>query len=164
MTIALAADGGVSFLLLITIYYCFILSRRLRALRADRAEFRALVDKLTAASNDAARGIAGLKSAADEIGGELDAQLRDAQALRDDLAYMLERGGAVADVLEGALRARRDEPKPEAARPRVAEKPRATPERRDAPVAEAPPAPSARGSGFPSRAERELLRALGGAR
>ena len=58
MTIALAADGGVSFLLLITIYYCFILSRRLRALRADRAEFRALVDKLPAASNDAARGLA----------------------------------------------------------------------------------------------------------
>ena len=160
MTTALAADGAVSLLLLITIYYCVALSRRLRALRADRAELRALIDKLTAASNDAAQGIAGLKSAAAEIGGELDARLREAQALRDDLAYMLERGGAVADLMEGAIRARRAEPKPDGTRPRAAS------ERGDGkPVALADAAQRPqRAAGTRSRAEQALLRALGGAR
>jgi len=162
MTTALAADGTVSFLLLITIYYCFVLSRRLRALRADRAALGALIDKLAAASNDAAQGIAGLKSAAADIGGELDGRLRQARDLRDDLSYMLERGGALADLMEGAIRARRDEPKPESGRPA----PRVASERRDSkpvPVADAAARPQ-RAAGTPSRAERALLRALGGAR
>ena len=158
MTMTVAADGVVSFLLLITIYYCFVLSRRLHALRADKAELRVLVEKLAAASRDAALGIGGLKSAAADIGVELDGRLRDAQSLRDDLAYMLERGGAVADLLEGAVRARRDEPNLDAVRARAAEKPRPAPERR-----EVKPAPG-RGAGVPSRAERDLQRALGGVR
>ena len=157
----LAADGAVSFLLLITIYYCFMLSRRLRALRADKAELRALTEKLAAASNDAELGIAGLKSAAGEVGRDLDGKLREAQALRDDLGDMLERGGAVAYVLETAIRARREEPKSEPPPTRLVEPARAPTERR---TKSGRLAELLGGRGAASRAERELLRALGGGR
>jgi cell division protein FtsB len=171
MTVTLAADIVVSFLLLFTIYYAAKLSRRLSALRADKAALQALVRSLTQASQSAETGIRGLKSVAEESGRELQKMLQDAQSLRDDLAYMIERGGGVADRMETSLRSRREEPKPqprprpvEAARP-VEPQPRREP--RSGPVnfiqeMAARLAPST--GAEPSRAERELLRALAGRR
>jgi hypothetical protein len=112
-----------------------------------------------------------LRAAAHDIGRALEKKLQDAQSLRDDLGYMIERGGATADRLEGTLRTRREAATPEAAHPAQPERPRAAPAPafktpRSEPAAAklveqmaarlAPPAPS--------RAERELLRALGGRR
>jgi hypothetical protein len=171
MSMSLAADGIVSILLLITICYAVILNRKLNALRGDKGALKALIGQLTAATNSAEAGVAGLGAAAGEIGRTLEKKLQEAQSLRDDLAYMIERGSAAADRLEGTIRTRRDAPKtetpPQAApeRPRTA--PPAQPSRNDASAAAAkfveqmaarlaPPAPS--------RAERELMRALGGRR
>jgi Domain of unknown function (DUF6468) len=186
MTVTLAADIVVSFLLLFTIYYAAKLSRRLSALRADKAALQALVRSLTQASQSAETGIRGLKSVAEESGRELQKMLQDAQSLRDDLAYMIERGGGVADRMETSLRSRREEPKPQP-RPRPVEAARsAEPPPRPRPVEAARPvepqprreprsgpvnfiqemaarlAPST--GAEPSRAERELLRALAGRR
>jgi hypothetical protein len=84
---------------------------------------------------------------------------------------MIERGSAAADRLEGTIRARREAPKAEASPQAAPERPRTAPpvqaSRNDASAAAAklveqmaarlaPPAPS--------RAERELMRALGGRR
>lgn len=174
MTVTLAADVIVAFLLLLTIYYAAKLSRRLSALRADKAALRALVQSLTQASQSAEAGIRGLKSVAEESGRELQKKLQDAQSLREDLAYMIDRGGGVADRMEASLRLRRDEPKPQPQppRPRPVEAPRpADPPPRREPRSgpanfiqemAARLAPSA--SAEPSRAERDLLRALSGRR
>jgi Domain of unknown function (DUF6468) len=172
MSLPLAADGIVSVLLLITICYAMVLSRKLNALRRDKAALKVLVTQLADASASADAGVTGLRAAAQEIGRTLEKKLQDAQSLRDDLAYMIERGGATADRLEGTIRTRRDAAAPEAAPPAVPERPRA------APAAKAPPRNdgSAAAAKFveqmaarlappaPSRAERELLRALGGRR
>jgi len=171
LSVPLAADGIVSVLLLITICYAAVLSRKLSALRRDKAALKALITQLADASGSAEAGVAGLRAAAQDIGRTLEKKLQDAQSLRDDLAYMIERGGATADRLEGTIRTRREAVKPEAASPVTSERPRAAPapkaQQGDASAAAAkfveqmaarlaPPAPS--------RAERELLRALGGRR
>lgn len=144
MSISLAADLMVSFLLFITIVYAAKLSFRLNAFRADKAALQALVEGLAAAAHGAEAGVRGLKTAAEEIGRQLDGKVRDAQSLRDDLAYMVDRGGDVADRLEGALRSGR-EPRSGAGNP----------------IHEMA---SRLASGAPSRAERDLLRALAGRR
>ena len=172
MTLTLVADLTVAFLLVVTIYYAAKLSRRLSALRADKQALQQLVQSLAQASQSAEAGIRGLKAAAEEGGRDLQKKLQEAQSLRDDLAYMIDRGGTVADRMESGLRARREEPKAEAPRPRPAEAPHAAdaPPRREAKSGPtnfiqemaARLAPST-GTG-PSRTERDLLRALSGRR
>ena len=86
MSSTLIADGIVAFLLVVTIFYAAKLNRRLRALRADKAELQALVQSLAEASQSAEAGVMGLKAGAEEIGRLLAKKARDAQALREDLA------------------------------------------------------------------------------
>jgi hypothetical protein len=208
------ADVIVAVLLVATIGYATVLNRRLAVLRGDRAQLESLVQGLTVATQRAESGVAGLRAAAEDTGRQLEKRIEQAQGLRDDITYMLERGGALADRLETTIRARREEPKPE---PRPEPKPERRveprPERIEArverraeprvePAAPRPPAPAparqaeppraselprvlqmlrkrgdakpapapaveeepARRAGLPSRAERDLLRALGGRR
>lgn len=170
MTLTIAADLTVSFFLVITIYYAAMLSRRLRALRADKTALKTLVQSLTEATQSAEAGIRGLKAIADETGRELQKKLQEAHSLREDLAYMIDRGGGVADRMETSLRPRRDEA--EAARPRPVEPPRPTeaPSRREAKsgpanfIQEMAARLAPNSSAAPSRAERDLLRALSGRR
>jgi hypothetical protein len=175
MTITLAADIVVAFLLVFTIYYTAKLSRRLSMLRADKAALQTLVQTLAQAAASAEAGVTGLKATAEEVGRELERKLQAAQSLREDLAYMIDRGGAVADRMEVSLRPRREPPAPEPARPRPTEVPRPPAEapRREARLgggnfiqemaARLAPNPAAP-AGAPSRAERDLLRALAGRR
>jgi len=158
MMLSLFGDIVVAALLVTTIAYAAVLNRRLGVLRNDRDKFQELIQSLTVAAQRAEAGIAGLKLAAEDVGRRLEKKIEEGQGLRDDLSYMLERGGGVADRLEGTIRARREAATPEAA-----------PERKREPKAEPPPRAPVRvepkiavEAATPSRAERELLRALGG--
>jgi hypothetical protein len=170
MNLALTADAGVALLLVITIYYAAKLSRRLRMLRADKAELQALVESLATTAQSAEAGVKAFRAGAEEIGRSIEGKVQAAQTLRDDLAYMLERGVVIADRLEGSLRGRREEPRPEAVRARPVEAPRPAPASQ--PKHEARPGPAnfiqemaARlAPNAPSRSERDLLRALAGRR
>lgn len=166
MTITVAADLVVAVLLAFTIYYAVKLNRRLAGLRADRDELQALVQHLAAASASAEAGVQGLKSAAEDIGRQLEKRMQEAQSLRDDLTYMMERGGTLADQLEGTIRARRDAGPTEPAAPRPNgigghREPTLSAARLAAKLVEEP---ARAAGGAPSRAERDLLRVLGGRR
>jgi hypothetical protein len=159
MTPTLISDITVAFLLITTIGYVAVLNRRLGVLRDDKAKLEELIKGLNAASINAQAGIAGLRQATEEVGRDLEKELVAGRSLRDDLHSLIERGGSVADRLEGTIRARREEA------PRVAEMPgpRASAggkvaQLRAAPDEQQPPPNQI------SRAERELLRALGGRR
>jgi Domain of unknown function (DUF6468) len=155
MTLSLILDVVVAGLLLATIAYAMVLSRRLGALRDDKAQLEALVKSLEESSRRAEAGIAALKSAAEEIGRALQEKVDRGQALRTDLGYILELAGSLADRLEGAIRTSRgDGHAPPAG---GGEAPAAA--GRDA-VGSADPADLPRITGFPSRAERLLRRAL----
>jgi hypothetical protein len=143
MTLGIVLDVVVALMLGGAIGYAYLLERRLRALHTDRAALEGLVAGLAQTASHAEAGITGLRAAADRIGAELQQRIDRAEALRDDLGYMHERGNQIADRLEQAVRTGRE------AGPRIA-------------VADAPgekPAESNRVS-FPSRIERELRRVM----
>ena len=104
MSIATILDGLVAVLLVTTIGYAALLSRRIAGLRAGKAEMRGLIADLTAATTQAESGISGLKSASVEQGEQLQQRLEKAKALRDDLSYLLDRGDSLADRLAGSIR------------------------------------------------------------
>ena len=156
MTLTLGLDIVVAVLLLATIAYAMVLSRRLGALRDDKAQLQALVKSLDDSSRRAEAGIAALKTAADEIGRGLQEKVERGQALRTDLTYILEMGGTLADRLEGAIRAGRGDAK---SAPAASDEAPASAGRRE-PVGAAEPDDRPRVTGFPSRAERLLRRAL----
>jgi hypothetical protein len=164
--IALLMDLVVAGLLLATLSYCIVLNRRLAALRDDKGELRELIRGLGTAAQRAESGVASLRNAAEQIGVALQQEIDRARGLRDDLAYLLERGGTLADRLEGAVRQRRDAAS--TARPAPAGPPRvpqaATPERLEPAPAESAPRAAARVASFPSRVERDLRRVLEGRR
>jgi ABC-type transporter Mla subunit MlaD len=128
-------DIVVIALLAATLLYALRLQRSLAALRQDRGA----LERAALGFDDGARtveaGLARLRQAADQ----LNEQLGRAGALRDDLAYLTDRGEGLADRLDTLVRQGR----PLAAAPE--------------PVAAPAPAPR-------SRAERELAQALQGRR
>ncbi|MFC7734494.1 DUF6468 domain-containing protein [Roseomonas sp. GCM10028921] len=128
-------QGVLLLLLLAALPFALRLERGLAALRQDRA---ALVDGASGfetATREAQAALAGLRSA-------LETQARqtaNAESLREDLRFMLDRGEALADRLE--LLVRQGRPALGGAAPVAA------------PVAEEAAVPR-------SQAERDLLRAL----
>jgi hypothetical protein len=164
MTLTLIADVLVATLLIATIGYVSLLNRRLGVLREDKAKLEELIRGLTSASESARAGIAGLKEASGEIGKELQKRIAAGQALREDLTYLIERGGSVADRLEGTIRARRETQTRPSGEERPSEPRTAASEKiatlRIEPEVETP----SRRGGQISRAERNLLRALGARR
>ncbi|HTS92954.1 MAG TPA: DUF6468 domain-containing protein [Stellaceae bacterium] len=164
MTPSLLGDALVAVLLVATIVYVLRLNRRLGVLRDDKAKLEELIRGLTVASENARAGILGLKDAAGEIGKELQKRITAGQLLRDDINYLIERGGAVADRLEGTVRTRREAPSRAGGEDRPAEPATAASDKVTAlrvdPEADAP---TRRGSQI-SRTERNLLRALGARR
>lgn len=179
------ADAVVALLLVATIGYSVVLNRRLAGVRADRDKFESVIRDLGAASQRAETAVATLRSSADDLGRRLDKKIDEGRALSDDLAYMVERGGSIADKLESQIRAGRDRLKPDLVpQPRSTIRSEARPEHQIEPLARrsaepkrnpafeaeprkpsaavpppAPPAQAAAGN-MASRAERELLRAL----
>jgi hypothetical protein len=159
-------DIVVAGLLGVTIAYAALLSRRLGALRNDKAQLEALVQSLDASSTRANIGIAALKEAAEEIGRTLQQKIEQGQGLRNDLNYIVDLGCGIADRLEKSIRSNRDDAK----RPAASDEAAVRPLRRVAGDGAAPlsgdrdepaaPATSAEIAGFPSRAERLLRRAL----
>lgn len=157
MMLGLVGDAIVAVLLVATIFYAAMLNRRLGVLRGDRAKLDELIQGLSVAAERAEAGIAALKAATEDVGRGLERKIEQGRGLRDDLTYMIERGGGIADRLEGTIRARREGPTPERRRerdPKLDLVPRA-------PVP-AEPKVATDGAAAPSRAERELLRALSG--
>jgi Domain of unknown function (DUF6468) len=175
MTLPLAGDIVVAILLVVTIVYAAMLNRRLASLRRDKMELQALIPTLGMASHGAEAAVAALKSANEDFGRQLATKVERAQGLRDDLAYMIERGNTLADRLEGGIRAGRDLPatvtparKPEPRPVKVEARAVSVAGARTSNVAEAHTDSDAderqTDSSLPSRTERDLLRALAGRR
>jgi len=158
MMLSLLGDAVVAVLLVATIAYAAMLNARLGVLRGDRAKLEELIRALSAAAVRAEGGIAALKAAAADTGRLLEKKIEEGRSLRDDLTYMLERGGGVADRLAGTIRARRDHA-PVAASGERRREPKVELEPRAQAAAEPKPAAAAVA---PSRAERELLKAMSG--
>jgi len=111
VTLSLFFDGTITCLLIAAIAYMAILSRRLAAFRAMKPELENVLASFGEAAQKADMSIARLKTAS-KGAMQLDKQDRDridrALGVRDDLAFLLERGNQLADRLEADVRLARD--------------------------------------------------------
>ncbi|MBI2586235.1 MAG: hypothetical protein HYW28_10275 [Rhodospirillales bacterium] len=148
MPYSLIVDILVAILLVVTIGYAIVLNQRLGRLRRDKAQLERLAASFGESTTRAEESILKLKKTAELLQERID----KAQALRDDLAFLIDRGGQAADSLEDLVRVTRET---------VGVKPRAS--------HHAAAEPSPRPSAAPARpeeddgrsqAERELLRAI----
>lgn len=131
-------DIVVVALLAATLFHAVRLERALGAVRRDRAALAQMLEGFDTSTRQAESGIDRLRGLADGAGQQIAKEVQAAAALRDDLAFLIERGERLADRLDGLIRAGR-----------TAEAPRA-PE----------PAAADAGPKVRSQAERDLLAAL----
>lgn len=101
-------EGLLAVLLTATIIYAVILDRRLRVFRQSRDEMQALLANFTAATVQAQSGMVALRDTSTTTAAELKSQLDRGKALRDDLAFLLDRGTELADRLETGIGAARN--------------------------------------------------------
>jgi hypothetical protein len=109
--ISIAIDVAVAGLLVAAIVYATRLNRTLDSLREGKSELAVLIGRFDEAAAHAERSVARLGQSTAEQGKVLNAAISEAQALRDELAFMLERGDSVADRIAGLIPAARS-PKP----------------------------------------------------
>lgn len=95
----LLLDGFLILLLLATIVYAIILNRKLNLLRGNHDEMEVFVDKLNIACARAESATAGLRNAGENGKAVFKESASKAEALRDELAFLVER----ADIVSGRL-------------------------------------------------------------
>jgi len=140
MTLLVALDIIVAVMLAVTIGFCMVLNQRLAVLRRNESELRDVLAKFNQAAAQAEAGIARLKGVSQETAASLRGRIGEAKALRDDLAFVTERGDRIVTELGKKMTAARGAEAPHA------------------------PARSAASAREPSKVERELLSALEQAR
>jgi len=95
--ISILIDLSVAGLLAVAILYAVRLNRTLESLREGKAELATLIGRFDEAAAHAERSVVRLGQSTTEQGKVLNAAITEAQALRDELAFMLERGDTVAE-------------------------------------------------------------------
>jgi len=96
-------DGLLVVLLIATIIYAIILDRRLRVFRQARDEMQVLLASFTAATVQAQTSMTLLRDTSQTTSADLKDQFERGKALRDDLAFLLDRGASLADRLENGI-------------------------------------------------------------
>ena len=117
MPIGMILEALVAVLLVVTVVYCAILDRRLKALRSGQDGLKAIVEALDGATRRAQTSIGELRAAAEATGLALSAHTAKGRALCDELQIMAEAGNALADRLEGSRAAAGRTPPPRPAQP-----------------------------------------------
>jgi hypothetical protein len=87
-----------------TLFQAIRLERALGVLKRDRASLEALVLDFNASTHQAESGIQRLRAAADSTGRQIENQLSRSISLKDDLAFLTERGDRLADRLDLLVR------------------------------------------------------------
>lgn len=100
MTTSLIIDVLIICLLAATTGYCIVLNRRLGQLRAGHGEFVQLIGSFNDATERAEASVARLRAASEDNGGALGDRIEEAQALRNDLSFLIERGARLANDLK----------------------------------------------------------------
>lgn len=91
-------------LLAVTLVHAVRLERALRVLRQDRAALGEAIAGFDNSAKQAEAGFGRLQSATAESAQLLGLRLEQAASLKDDLAFLIERGEATADRLDGLVR------------------------------------------------------------
>jgi len=105
MTLALGFEILLALLLLVTVFYCWRLDRRLNALRNGQDGMREAVTDLIKATSQAEACIQGLRDTAGQSSVELDARITKAQKLAADLQRLSRQSRLAGPSIKPVLRA-----------------------------------------------------------
>lgn len=86
-----------------TIFYCWLLNRRIQVLQDSKGELANLLKHFDRSTVKAGESIAALQDASKKLGDTIHARIEKANYALDDLSYMIERAGKVADQMEAGL-------------------------------------------------------------
>ncbi len=133
MSLAVFLDIVIAVLLTVAIAAAWVLNRRLAAFREAKAEFEQFIERFNTAAARAEAGVNALKLSSDATGRALQQTVVRAQALRDEMTFLIERAEPMIDRLAATHRAATEAPAAEPARapaaapvrPRPAAKPAA---------------------------------------
>lgn len=95
--IGIGIEIVVAVLLAITIAYCILLNARLKRLKADEGQLRAVIGELVRATDAAERSIGGLRDAALECDKTLAKRIREAEFFTVEIAREIGEGQQVLD-------------------------------------------------------------------
>ncbi|MBM3601407.1 MAG: hypothetical protein FJX35_24690 [Alphaproteobacteria bacterium] len=179
MTLSIAVELVVIVLLAVTIAYAVVINRRLGILRDTKAEMEKVLLSLDDSIKRAESSVKNLKSTAEQQMKVMQQPIQRAEAMRDELAFIVKRADELADRLTNSISASRAAAGDGVAKPSAAEPARETvAETRIVPAgpgralrAGAKPVEEAAlaqgdmpGDGGRSKAETDLLKALRGLR
>lgn len=165
MNLELGLNILLVLLLLPTVVYVALLQRRLSSLRADREAVEMVIERMNEATRRAEASLKGIRQAAEQAKVTLDEPVTRAQALRDELMFLVQRADAAGERLAGGLSSDGGGgTAATAAAPAAAERARrakpAGERRAAAGKAPAEPAPGPETDEVRSQAERDLMNAL----
>ena len=141
-----------------TLFHAIRLERALGVLKRDRASLETLIEGFNASTRQAETGIERLRVAADGTGRQIEGQVAKSVALKDDLAFLTERGDRLADRLDLLVRAARPLAQDRVATNRSGATDRPASDR--AQSSRPATALDAAATGHVSRTERDLMQAL----
>jgi hypothetical protein len=95
VNLGFAVEAMVTILLAVTVWYCFMLDKRLRRFRADETGMRQTVVDLALATERAEGAISGLRATLAYADGSLVQRLRAAEAFTQQLDAQLKSGDQV---------------------------------------------------------------------
>lgn len=90
----------VSLLLVVTIGYCYVVNRKLTALRTDQSGLRQVIVELNRSSERAEQAIGQMRRTAQAVDGDIASQCEVARKVRDELVEAMERSRSARAILE----------------------------------------------------------------
>jgi preprotein translocase subunit YajC len=106
-SLGMVIESLVAVLLIMTIFYCMLLNKRLKRLKADEQSLKATIGELITVTEIAERAIGGLKLTVRDVNENLGSQISQATALADQLkAQLAESDNVVRRLSKIAVAAR----------------------------------------------------------
>lgn len=91
------------FLLVATIIYAIRLNQRLNVLYKNKQDLQIFMEQFSLSLGNVEKQMLMIKSTSGELFAEIDNHKRQTQAIKDDLALLVERGDSVAERLQEAI-------------------------------------------------------------
>ena len=98
---SLLIEGLLVLLLTATIYFAIRLNKRLTVLRVEKEQLEKLIKQFEIVADRAQSSLSGLKATADQVRSDLDDATHKSHAMRDELAFLIERADINAEKLAG---------------------------------------------------------------
>ena len=96
---SLLIEGFLALLLTATIYFAIRLNKRLSVLRVEKEQLEKLITQFELVADRAHSSLSGLRATADQVKNDLDDATNKSQAMRDELAFLIERADINAERL-----------------------------------------------------------------